>query len=47
MPAFVKYALLAVGGALWLMGLADQLHSLTSTLKYLAISGIMVALAVL
>jgi hypothetical protein len=47
MPLLLKHALLAVGSALWLVGLADQLHSLSTTATYLAISMMMAAVVVL
>lgn len=47
MPLLIKHALLALGSALWLVGLADQFHSLGSTATYLIISMMMAAVAVL
>jgi len=47
MPILVKYAVLGVGSVLWLFGLADQLHSFDTAATYLAISALMVVIAVL
>jgi hypothetical protein len=47
MPLLIKHALLALGSAAWLLGLADQFHSLSSTATYLIISIMMVAVAAL
>ena len=41
----VKFALILVALALWSIGLADQLHDLTSTAKYVGISLLLVAVA--
>ena len=46
MPLF-KVGLLAVSSVLWLMGLADQLHSIDAAAKYLGISAVMVLLTLL
>ena len=43
--AYVKYAVLAAGSVLWLLGLADQLPDLMQTAKYVGISLLMVAVA--
>jgi uncharacterized protein YoxC len=45
MSAKVKYALLALALVLWSVGLGDQLHSVDTTAKYVAISLVMVAIA--
>ncbi len=42
----VKYSLIAVASVMWLFGLADQLGDPTQTMKYVAISLLMVAVAV-
>ena len=41
----LKYSIIAVGAALWLLGLSDQLPDLTQTAKYVGISALMVAVA--
>ena len=46
MPVF-KLGLLTVTSVLWLVGLADQLHSVETAATYLGISALLVALAVL
>jgi hypothetical protein len=43
---WVKYGIIALGVGLWGYGLLDQLHSTTETLTYLAISLVIVAIAV-
>ena len=43
----VKYGLIALAVALWAVGLADQLYSSEAVMKYLAISALMVVLAVI
>jgi hypothetical protein len=43
---WVKYGAIALGLALWGYGLVDQLHSSTETITYLAISLVIVAIAV-
>ena len=43
----VKYGLIALAIALWGVGLADQLYSSEAVMKYLAISALMVAVAVI
>jgi hypothetical protein len=45
--ALVKYGLIAVSSGLWLSGLVDQFHSLAAVAKYVGISALMVALAML
>jgi hypothetical protein len=47
MPVVVKYALLTVSSGLWLSGLVDQIHSLAAVAKYVGISALMLALALL
>jgi hypothetical protein len=47
MPLLIKHALLALGSALWLLGLADQFHSMSAIATYLIISMMMAAVAVL
>jgi hypothetical protein len=47
MPVAFKYAILAASSVLWLLGLADQLHSWEMTGKYLVISALMAVLALL
>ncbi len=47
MPLLIKHALLALGSALWLVGLADQFHSLSSIATYLIISMMMIAVVAL
>jgi len=42
-----KHGLLVLFVGLWLFGLSDQIHSWDLTAKYLAISALMVAVAVL
>ncbi len=44
---FVKYGLLSVALALWGFGLVDQLYSSAATMKYLLMSLLMVAIAVI
>jgi hypothetical protein len=43
--AYLKLALIPVVAVLWLLGLADQLHDLTQTAKYVGISLLMIAFA--
>ena len=43
----VKYSLIAVASVLWLVGLADQVPDLMQTAKYVGISLLMVAVAVI
>ena len=43
----LKYCAFAVASAIWLGGLADQLHSWELTGKYLVISALMAAAALL
>ena len=43
----LKYSILAVGTALWLVGLSDQIPDLFQTAKYVGISALMVAVAAL
>jgi len=43
----VKYGLIVVSSGLWLSGLIDQFHSLTAVAKYVGISALMIALAML
>jgi hypothetical protein len=43
---WVKYALIAVGVGLWAFGLFEQLHSSETTIKYLALSLLLAAIAV-
>jgi hypothetical protein len=47
MPLLIKHAMLALGSALWLVGLADQFHSLGTTATYLVLSMMMLAVTVL
>ena len=42
---FLKYALIVTFAGLWLVGLVDQIESVESVAKYLAISSLMVAVA--
>lgn len=42
----VKYALISAAAILWLVGLSDQLHDPMQTAKYVGISLLMTALAV-
>lgn len=42
----VKYALIAVAAIMWLAGLSDQLYDPMQTAKYVGISLLMAALAV-
>jgi hypothetical protein len=44
---YLKYALIALGSVLWMLGLADQLPDLVQTAKYVGISLLMVAVAVI
>ena len=41
----LKYSILAVGAALWLVGLSDQIPDMMQTAKYVGISALMVAVA--
>ena len=41
----LKYSILAVGAALWLVGLSDQIPDMVQTAKYVGISALMVAVA--
>ncbi len=43
----LKGGALVLAGILWCFGLADQLHSLELTARYLLLSGAMVAVATL
>ena len=43
----LKYSLIAVGAAVWILGLTDQLPDLMQTAKYVGIFGLMVAFAAL
>ncbi len=43
----LKYSLIAGASALWLFGLSDQLPDLMQTAKYVGISMLMVAVAVI
>jgi hypothetical protein len=43
----LKYSLIAGAAALWLLGLSDQLPDVTQTAKYVSISLLMVAVAVI
>jgi hypothetical protein len=43
----LKYSLIAGASALWLFGLSDQLPDLVQTAKYVGISLLMVAVAVI
>jgi hypothetical protein len=43
----LKYCLIAGASALWLLGLSDQLPDLMQTVKYVGISLLMVAVAVI
>lgn len=42
-----KIGVLVVAGVLWAMGLADQLESFEMTMRYVALSAVMVAVAAL
>ena len=44
---WLKYSLIAGASALWLFGLSDQLPDLAQTAKYVGISLLMVAVAVI
>jgi hypothetical protein len=43
----LKYSLIAVAALLWLVGLSDQLPDLVQTAKYVGITLLMVAVAVI
>ena len=43
----MKYGLLTLGSGAWAFGLVDQLYSSAATMKYLLMSLLMVAVAVL
>ena len=43
----VKYGLIALAAGLWVFGLADQLYAADAVMKYLVISALMVAVAVI
>jgi hypothetical protein len=43
----VKYGLITLGVGLWAFGLADQLYSTDAMMKYLVISALIVAVAVI
>jgi hypothetical protein len=43
----VRYSALAVGSSLWLFGLVDQLYSSAAAMKYLLLSLLMAAVAIL
>ena len=45
--ALIKYGLITVSSGLWLSGLVEQFHSLAAVGKYVIISALMVALAML
>jgi hypothetical protein len=47
MPWMLKYALLAVGAVLWLLGLVEQFHSIPTTATYLVLSLVIALLALL
>jgi hypothetical protein len=47
MPLLIKHGVLALGSALWLVGLADQFHSVGTTATYLLISMMMLAVCAL
>ena len=42
---WVRYGVIAIGLALWGYGLVEQFHSSTETMKYLALSAIIAAIA--
>ncbi len=44
---YLKYALIPVVAVLWLVGLADQLPDTVQTAKYVGISLLMIAVAVI
>ena len=44
---FVKYGLVSLALVLWGVGLVDQLYSSAATMKYLLMSLLMVAIAVI
>ena len=43
----LKVGLLTLGSSVWLFGLVDQLYSSAATMKYLLMSLLMVAVAIL
>jgi hypothetical protein len=43
----VKYGLLTLGSGVWAFGLVDQLYSSAATMKYLLMSLLMAAVAIL
>jgi hypothetical protein len=43
----VKYSVLTVASCLWVFGLVDQIYSSAATMKYLLMSLLMAAVAVL
>ena len=43
----LKYGLLTLGSGAWLFGLVDQLYSSAAAMKYLLMSLLMVAVAIL
>jgi hypothetical protein len=43
----IKIGLLTVGSGVWVIGLVDQLYSSAATMKYLLMSLLMVAVAIL
>jgi hypothetical protein len=43
----LKYGLLALGSGAWVVGLVDQLYSSAAAMKYLLMSLLMVAVAIL
>ena len=44
---FLKYGLLTLGSGLWIYGLVEQLYSSEAIMKYLLMSLLMAALAVI
>jgi hypothetical protein len=44
--AWLKYSVLVLGIVLWAFGLADQFHSSEATMKYLALTLLIAAIAV-
>lgn len=43
----IKYGLLTLGTGVWTFGLVDQLYSSAATMKYILMSLLMIAVAVL
>lgn len=44
---YLKYALIPIAAVAWFFGLADQLHDTMQTAKYVGISLLMVAVAMI